>query len=135
MTSSSKRTLLGIFSLISFFLSTFFLYRLPFHQDILSSSSSFYLTFAGLLIFSYNVAIIFAWLGFGQPVGVIITVLSIIFALVLVSQGVVQNFKPYVTVKTVEGADQIIPLGPAASPPMPIALSNTWYRPSTAPAT
>ena len=41
--------------------------------------------------------------------------LSILFAIVLVSQGVVQNFKPYETVQTLQGAEQIIPMGPAAS--------------------
>jgi len=40
---------------------------------------------------------------------------SIILALLLVSQGVVQSLAPYVPVKTVEGGSQIIPLGPAAS--------------------
>ena len=41
--------------------------------------------------------------------------LSILFAVVLVGQGVVQNFKPYETVQTVQGATQVIPQGPAAS--------------------
>lgn len=41
--------------------------------------------------------------------------LSLIFALVLVGQGVVQTFAPYTEVTTLEGAKQIIPLGPAAS--------------------
>ncbi len=41
--------------------------------------------------------------------------LSIVFAIVLVSQGVVQNFKTYETVQTLQGAQQIIPMGPAAS--------------------
>jgi K+-transporting ATPase ATPase A chain len=41
--------------------------------------------------------------------------LSIILALCLVGQGVVQTFSPAVTVSTVEGAPQTIPLGPAAS--------------------
>jgi potassium-transporting ATPase potassium-binding subunit len=41
--------------------------------------------------------------------------LSIMFAIVLVSQGVVQNFKIYETVHTLQGAEQIIPMGPAAS--------------------
>ena len=41
--------------------------------------------------------------------------LSILFAIVLVGQGVVQNFKPYETVQTVEGRQQVIPMGPAAS--------------------
>ncbi len=41
--------------------------------------------------------------------------LSILFAVVLVGQGVVQNFKTYDTVQTLQGATQIIPQGPAAS--------------------
>ena len=41
--------------------------------------------------------------------------LSIIFAVVLVGQGVVQNFKTYETVQTLQGATQVIPMGPAAS--------------------
>ncbi len=36
--------------------------------------------------------------------------LSILLAIVLVSQGVVQNFSAYPTAKTLEGADQVIPL-------------------------
>jgi K+-transporting ATPase ATPase A chain len=41
--------------------------------------------------------------------------LSILLAIVLVGQGVVQNFKPFVPVETLEGASQIVPMGPAAS--------------------
>lgn len=41
--------------------------------------------------------------------------LSAIMALFLVSQGVVQTFSAYTTATTLEGASQIIPLGPAAS--------------------
>jgi K+-transporting ATPase ATPase A chain len=41
--------------------------------------------------------------------------LSLIGALFLCSQGVVQNFNPYTPVTTVEGATQTIPGGPAAS--------------------
>jgi potassium-transporting ATPase potassium-binding subunit len=41
--------------------------------------------------------------------------LSILFAIVLVGQGVVQNFKHYETVQTLQGAQQLIPMGPAAS--------------------
>jgi len=41
--------------------------------------------------------------------------LSILFAVVLVGQGVVQNFKTYDTVQTIQGAIQVIPQGPAAS--------------------
>jgi len=41
--------------------------------------------------------------------------LSVFFAVVLAGQGVVQNLKPYETAHTLEGALQIIPMGPAAS--------------------
>ncbi len=41
--------------------------------------------------------------------------LCIVFALVLVWQGVPQNFDPYVHARTLEGAEQIIPQGPIAS--------------------
>lgn len=41
--------------------------------------------------------------------------LSIIFALFLASQGVVQTFSPNIEVETLENASQIIPLGPVAS--------------------
>ena len=41
--------------------------------------------------------------------------LSLAGALLLASQGVIQNFKPYEQVKTVEGATQTIPQGPIAS--------------------
>jgi potassium-transporting ATPase potassium-binding subunit len=41
--------------------------------------------------------------------------IAVVGALFLVSQGVVQNLKPYDTVQTVEGAKQTIAQGPAAS--------------------
>jgi len=41
--------------------------------------------------------------------------LSILFSVLLVGQGVVQNFKTYDTVQTIQGATQVIPQGPAAS--------------------
>ncbi len=41
--------------------------------------------------------------------------LSIILAVILVGQGVVQNFKHYETVQSLNGLKQIIPMGPAAS--------------------
>jgi K+-transporting ATPase ATPase A chain len=41
--------------------------------------------------------------------------LSVIFALVLVSQGVVQSFSPYVAAASLEGGSHQMPLGPAAS--------------------
>lgn len=41
--------------------------------------------------------------------------LSLLFAWFLVSQGMIQNFAPYVTVKTVEGGAQTLAQGPMAS--------------------
>ncbi len=41
--------------------------------------------------------------------------LSLIFSLLLISEGVVQNFSPYVTAHTLEGDTQTLPMGPAAS--------------------
>jgi K+-transporting ATPase ATPase A chain len=41
--------------------------------------------------------------------------LSIIGCVIFLSQGVIQNLSPYVTVTTLEGAKQIIPMGPVAS--------------------
>ncbi|HOY31761.1 MAG TPA: potassium-transporting ATPase subunit KdpA [Bacteroidales bacterium] len=41
--------------------------------------------------------------------------LSIVIAIILTGQGVVQNYKTYETVYTLEGNQQMIPMGPAAS--------------------
>jgi K+-transporting ATPase ATPase A chain len=41
--------------------------------------------------------------------------ISLVYALLLVSQGVIQNLSPYVVATTLEGVKQIIPQGPAAS--------------------
>jgi K+-transporting ATPase ATPase A chain len=40
---------------------------------------------------------------------------SIILSVLLISQGVVQTFSSYLTATTLEGLEQVIPLGPAAS--------------------
>lgn len=55
------------------------------------------------------------WADLTRSVVYILLPLSIILALILVGQGVVQTFSPAVTVTTVEGTPQTIPLGPAAS--------------------
>jgi K+-transporting ATPase ATPase A chain len=41
--------------------------------------------------------------------------LSIVLALVMVQQGVIQSFRPYAAVRTVEGARQALAMGPVAS--------------------
>jgi K+-transporting ATPase ATPase A chain len=55
------------------------------------------------------------WVDLVRPVLYVLLPLSLIFALLLVSQGVVQTLKPSATVQTLEGASQTIAVGPAAS--------------------
>ena len=55
------------------------------------------------------------WVDLTRSILYILLPLSFLFAIVLVGQGVVQNFKPYETIHTLQGAEQIIPMGPAAS--------------------
>jgi K+-transporting ATPase ATPase A chain len=40
---------------------------------------------------------------------------ALVFALILVQQGVLQNFHPYITATTVEGVKQVLAMGPVAS--------------------
>jgi potassium-transporting ATPase potassium-binding subunit len=55
------------------------------------------------------------WVDMTRSVLYILLPLSLILAIILVSQGVVQTLDPYVNAHTLEGANQTIPLGPAAS--------------------
>ncbi len=55
------------------------------------------------------------WVDMTRSVLYVLLPLSIIFAFILVSQGVVQTFAPYQKVQTLEGAEQVIAVGPAAS--------------------
>jgi K+-transporting ATPase ATPase A chain len=55
------------------------------------------------------------WVDLTRTILRILLPLSFVFALLLVSQGVIQNFNGHTEVKTVEGAVQLIPGGPAAS--------------------
>ncbi len=55
------------------------------------------------------------WADLTRSILYVLLPLSILLAIVLVSQGVIQNFKIYETAQTLEGAKQIIPMGPAAS--------------------
>jgi K+-transporting ATPase ATPase A chain len=55
------------------------------------------------------------WVDMTRSVLYILLPLSIIMAVVLAGQGVVQNFKPYEVAQTLEGGKQILPMGPAAS--------------------
>ncbi len=55
------------------------------------------------------------WSDSTKAVVYILLPLSIVFAFILVQQGSPQTFKPYAKATTMEGTEQIIPLGPAAS--------------------
>lgn len=55
------------------------------------------------------------WVDLTRTILYILLPLSLIFALVLVSQGVIQNLNPATHVSTLEGSEQIIAQGPAAS--------------------
>lgn len=55
------------------------------------------------------------WVDMTRSVLYVLLPLSLLFAIILTGQGVVQNFSPYVKASTLQGQEQIIPLGPAAS--------------------
>jgi K+-transporting ATPase ATPase A chain len=55
------------------------------------------------------------WVDVTRSIVYVLLPLSIIFSIILVSQGVVQTFAPSVKAITLQGPEQIIPLGPAAS--------------------
>lgn len=55
------------------------------------------------------------WTDLTRTVLYLLLPLSAILSVLLISQGVVQTFSSYITAATLEGLEQIIPLGPAAS--------------------
>ena len=55
------------------------------------------------------------WVDLTRSVVLILLPLSFLLAVLLVGQGVVQTFQGYVHVSTLEGSQQILPMGPAAS--------------------
>jgi K+-transporting ATPase ATPase A chain len=55
------------------------------------------------------------WVDLVQTTLYVLLPLSIILAVVLINQGVVQTFAPYGTIVTLEGQAQTVPLGPVAS--------------------
>jgi K+-transporting ATPase ATPase A chain len=55
------------------------------------------------------------WVDMVRSVVYVLIPLSIVLGVALLGEGVVQTFNPYVTVTTLEGQSQTIPLGPAAS--------------------
>lgn len=55
------------------------------------------------------------WVDATRTVLYLLLPLCLLFALVMVSQGVIQNFHPYAIATTLEGETQTIPMGPVAS--------------------
>jgi len=55
------------------------------------------------------------WVDLTRTIVYVLLPISVIAALFLCSQGVIQNFHPYTVAKTVEGARQVIAQGPVAS--------------------
>jgi len=55
------------------------------------------------------------WVDLTRSIVYILLPLSIVLAILLTGQGVVQSFSPYVKATTLQGTEQVIPLGPAAS--------------------
>ncbi len=55
------------------------------------------------------------WVDLTRATLKILLPISIVVALLLVSQGVIQNLSPYLTVHTLQGANQSIAMGPVAS--------------------
>jgi potassium-transporting ATPase potassium-binding subunit len=55
------------------------------------------------------------WVDLTRSIVYILLPMSILLSIVLTGQGVIQNFKPYETVQTLQGGQQILPMGPVAS--------------------
>jgi K+-transporting ATPase ATPase A chain len=55
------------------------------------------------------------WSDLTRSIVYVLLPLSILLAILLVGQGVIQNFKTVEKVETLQGAEQMIPMGPAAS--------------------
>lgn len=55
------------------------------------------------------------WVDMTRTTVYVLLPLSLILAVILVGQGVVQNFSPYLEASTLEGGKQLLPMGPAAS--------------------
>lgn len=55
------------------------------------------------------------WVDLTRAIVYILLPLSILYSLVFVSQGMIQNFNPYVKAHTVQGAQQVIAQGPVAT--------------------
>ncbi len=55
------------------------------------------------------------WVDMTRSILYVLLPLSVILCVLLMSQGVIQNFNKYLTARTLEGTEQVLPMGPAAS--------------------
>jgi len=55
------------------------------------------------------------WVDLTRSTLYVLLPIAALWAVLLVGQGVIQNFHPYETIRTLQGHEQVIPMGPAAS--------------------
>jgi K+-transporting ATPase ATPase A chain len=55
------------------------------------------------------------WVDITRTIIYVLLPLSIVLSIMLAGQGTIQNFKNYETIQTLQGSQQIVPMGPAAS--------------------
>ncbi|TDB53982.1 potassium-transporting ATPase subunit KdpA [Photorhabdus luminescens] len=86
-------------------------------QNFLSAATGIAVAFALIRAFSrHGVKTVGnAWVDITRITLYLLLPLSMIITLVFVSQGVIQNFEPYQLAHTIEGQQQLIPMGPVAS--------------------
>ncbi|OWO84512.1 potassium-transporting ATPase subunit KdpA [Photorhabdus luminescens] len=86
-------------------------------QNFLSAATGIAVAFALIRAFSrHGVKTVGnAWIDITRITLYLLLPLSMIITLVFVSQGVIQNFEPYQLAHTIEGQQQLIPMGPVAS--------------------
>ncbi|MEM6161482.1 potassium-transporting ATPase subunit KdpA [Erwinia sp. P6884] len=86
-------------------------------QNFLSAATGIAVVFALIRGFSRRetTSLGNAWRDLMRITLFVLLPLSLVMALFLVSQGVMQNFSPYLTATTLEGVQQTLPMGPVAS--------------------
>ncbi|EKT61701.1 potassium-transporting ATPase subunit KdpA [Providencia burhodogranariea] len=86
-------------------------------QNFLSAATGIAVIFALIRAFSRHNSKTLgnAWVDIARITLYLLLPISVIFALFFVSQGVIQNFSPYVLSDNLNSANQLIPMGPVAS--------------------
>lgn len=86
-------------------------------QNFLSAAIGLSASIAFIRAFTHKTTTEFGnfWVDLTRSIVYILLPLSIVFSIILVSQGVIQNLNSYVKLDSLEGTVQIIPQGPVAS--------------------